>query len=165
MVGSAAFEPVLRGGPALRAALSGAGVTFGFEGSERGTARLEEEAGGPRGLLAVGDAPKGADYPALVQRPPAVSLLSVVVHPSAGVRESDGRADPRFSRGGCEPAGGGRCRPTGTRGQPLCRPGLALDLRIPGKKARRPAGCLGGRFVARPVGGAMLGVVTPRTPA
>jgi phosphate transport system substrate-binding protein len=88
VVGSTAFEPVIREAARLYEQMCpGARFAFGFEGSERGMARLEDEAGGHGGLLAIGDAPKGADYPALVQRPLAVSLFSVVVHPSAGVRD------------------------------------------------------------------------------
>ncbi|MGW5384647.1 substrate-binding domain-containing protein [Nocardia sp. NPDC003963] len=88
VVGSTAFEPVIREAARLyEQTCPGADFAFGFEGSERGTARLEEAGGGHSGLLAIGDAPKGADYPALVQRPLAVSLFSVVVHPSTGVRD------------------------------------------------------------------------------
>ncbi|MEV3962397.1 substrate-binding domain-containing protein [Nocardia sp. NPDC050193] len=88
VIGSTAFEPVIREAARLyEQTCPGSAFAFGFEGSERGMARLEERAGGDGGLLAIGDAPKGADYAALVQRPLAVSLFSVVVHPSAGVRD------------------------------------------------------------------------------
>lgn len=63
VVGSTAFEPVIREAARLYGQLCpGSALAFGFEGSERGMARLEEEAGGHGGLLAIGDAPKGADY-------------------------------------------------------------------------------------------------------
>ncbi|MGW1740854.1 substrate-binding domain-containing protein [Nocardia sp. NPDC001965] len=88
VVGSTAFEPVIREAARLyEQTCPGARFDFGFEGSERGMARLEDEAGGAGRLLAIGDAPKGADYPALVQRPLAVSVFSVVVHPGTGVRD------------------------------------------------------------------------------
>lgn len=88
VVGSTAFEPVIREAARLyEQTCPGSGFDFGFEGSERGTARVDAEGGAHGTLLAIGDAPKGPHYPALVQRPLALSLFTMVVHPSTGVRD------------------------------------------------------------------------------
>ncbi|WP_328397646.1 PstS family phosphate ABC transporter substrate-binding protein [Nocardia sp. NBC_00416] len=88
VVGSTAFEPVIREAARIyEQTCPGSGFAFGFEGSERGMDRVEDAAAGDGALLAIGDAPKGDDYPALVQRPVALSLFTIVAHPSAGVRD------------------------------------------------------------------------------
>ncbi|WP_040836897.1 substrate-binding domain-containing protein [Nocardia brevicatena] len=88
VIGSTAFAPVIRDAADRYATTCpGARFEFDFEGSELGMNRLEDEGAEHPGLLVIGDAPKGGDYPTLVQRPLALSLFAMVVHPSTGVRD------------------------------------------------------------------------------
>lgn len=88
VVGSTAFERVIRDAGALyERTCPGSSFAYRFEGSERGMAAVAGDEGRDGTLLAIGDAPKGAGYPSLEQRPLALSLFSVVVHPDTGVRD------------------------------------------------------------------------------
>ncbi|MGW4844595.1 PstS family phosphate ABC transporter substrate-binding protein [Nocardia brasiliensis] len=87
VVGSSAFDPVLRkAADQYGKRCTGAQFAFGFEGTERGLDRLVEEGKDHPGLLAISDGPKGSGYPALVARPLALSLFSVIVNEAFGVR-------------------------------------------------------------------------------
>lgn len=88
IIGSTAFAPVLRdAATAYQEACTGAEFEFGFEGSERGLDRLDTEGPDNRALLAISDGPKGVGYPALVQRPLAMSLFTMIVNPDTGIRD------------------------------------------------------------------------------
>ncbi|WP_040868377.1 PstS family phosphate ABC transporter substrate-binding protein [Nocardia exalbida] len=88
VTGSSAFGPVVReAAEQYRKRCTGAEFAFGFEGTERGLDRLAEEGAGNSGLLAFTDGAKGSGYPALVHRPLALSLFTMVVHPGVGVRD------------------------------------------------------------------------------
>lgn len=87
VIGSSAFGPVLReAAEQYRKRCTRADFAFEFEGTERGLDRLAEQGTGNSGLLAISDGPKGAGYPALVYRPLALSLFTMIVHPDVGVR-------------------------------------------------------------------------------
>lgn len=87
LVGSSAFAPVVReAAEQYEKRCTGAKFVFGFEGTERGLDRLAEEGKDNSGLLAISDGPKGSGYPALVHRPLALSLFTMIVHKDVGVR-------------------------------------------------------------------------------
>ncbi|WP_040708875.1 PstS family phosphate ABC transporter substrate-binding protein [Nocardia takedensis] len=87
VVGSSAFEPVLRdAAEQYGKRCGGAEFAFDFEGTERGLDRVTE-AGPDAGLLTISDGPKGAGYPTLLPRPLAVSLFTVIVHPDLGLTD------------------------------------------------------------------------------
>lgn len=87
VVGSTAFEEVIReAADVYKHSCRGARFEFAFEGSEPGMNRLESEGNDNPALLAVADGPMGVDYPALVERPLALSLFSVIVHPGTKIR-------------------------------------------------------------------------------
>ncbi|CAM4023111.1 substrate-binding domain-containing protein [Nocardia ninae] len=86
VVGSSAFAPVVRAAAEQYGKrCTGAQFAFAFEGTERGLDRLAEEGKGNAGLLAISDGPKGSGYPALVHRPLALSLFSMIVNKGVGV--------------------------------------------------------------------------------
>ncbi|MGI5217203.1 PstS family phosphate ABC transporter substrate-binding protein [Nocardia sp. CA-290969] len=86
VVGSTAFESVIReAGDLYEKTCPGADLDYEFEGTDRGMTRVSDERGRDGTLLAIGDAPNGADYPGLVQRPLALSRFTVVVDPDARV--------------------------------------------------------------------------------
>ncbi|WP_280245621.1 PstS family phosphate ABC transporter substrate-binding protein [Nocardia abscessus] len=86
VVGSSAFGPVVREtAEQYRKRCTGANFAFAFEGTERGLDRLAEEGAGNSGLLAITDGTKGNGYPALVHRPLALSLFTMMVHPGVGI--------------------------------------------------------------------------------
>ncbi|GAB2687560.1 substrate-binding domain-containing protein [Nocardia thraciensis] len=88
LVGSSAFEPVVRdAAAAYRKGCAGADFAFAFDGSERGLSRVDEEGGGNAGLLAITDGPKGVGYPDLLPRPLAMAVFAVVVHRDLGIRD------------------------------------------------------------------------------
>ncbi|WP_280367564.1 substrate-binding domain-containing protein [Nocardia wallacei] len=86
LVGSSAFEPVVRdAAAAYHKGCPAARFTFAFDGSERGLARVDEEGRRNSGLLAVTDGPKGVGYPDLVPRPLAMAVFAVIVHAGLGM--------------------------------------------------------------------------------
>lgn len=86
VVGSTAFENVIReAGDLYEQTCPGSDLGYEFEGTDRGMTRVSDERGRAGTLLAIGDAPHGADYPGLVQRPLALSRFTVLVHPDARV--------------------------------------------------------------------------------
>ncbi|MBF6348925.1 substrate-binding domain-containing protein [Nocardia flavorosea] len=88
VVGSTAFARVVEeAGDLYERTCPGSDIDYEFEGSERGMARVDDARGADGTLLAIGDAPKGADFPGLVQRPLALSLFTVTVHPGTGVTD------------------------------------------------------------------------------
>ncbi|WP_435593716.1 PstS family phosphate ABC transporter substrate-binding protein [Nocardia sp. bgisy118] len=87
LVGSSAFEPVVRDAAAqYEKRCTGAEFAFDFQGTERGLDRLAE-AGPDAELLTISDGAKGPGYPALRPRPLAVSLFAVFVHKNLGVSD------------------------------------------------------------------------------
>ncbi|WP_054814328.1 PstS family phosphate ABC transporter substrate-binding protein [Nocardia arizonensis] len=87
VVGSSAFEPVITEAAAQYGKrCRGAEFAFDFQGTERGLDRVAE-AGPDPGLLTISDGAKGAGYPALVPRPLALSLFTVIVHKDLGVTD------------------------------------------------------------------------------
>ncbi|WP_405165993.1 substrate-binding domain-containing protein [Nocardia sp. NBC_01499] len=87
VIGSSAFAPVIQEAAGqYEKRCTGAEFVFGFESTERGLDRLAEEGKDNPGLLAISDGPKGSGYPALVQRPLALSLFSMIVNKDVGVR-------------------------------------------------------------------------------
>ncbi|WP_433657038.1 PstS family phosphate ABC transporter substrate-binding protein [Nocardia sp. CA-128927] len=87
VVGSSAFAPVVReAAEQYGKRCTGAEFAFGFEGTERGLDRLAEEGKDHSGLLAISDGPKGNGYPALVYRPLALSLFSMIVNKDVGMQ-------------------------------------------------------------------------------
>ncbi|MEU8900855.1 substrate-binding domain-containing protein [Nocardia sp. NPDC048505] len=88
LVGSSAFEPVIRQAAAQYASrCPRAEFDFGFEGTERGLDRVTVQGRDNRELLTISDGSKGAAYPALRHRALALSLFSVIVHRDVGVRD------------------------------------------------------------------------------
>ncbi|MFI5718279.1 PstS family phosphate ABC transporter substrate-binding protein [Nocardia sp. NPDC051750] len=88
VVGSTAWKHVIEdAGSLYEQTCPGSDLDYAFGGSELGMTRVTDERGGDGTLLAIGDAPKGSDFPELEQRPLALSLFSVVVHPSAEVTD------------------------------------------------------------------------------
>ncbi|MEV6275788.1 substrate-binding domain-containing protein [Nocardia sp. NPDC051832] len=88
LVGSSAFEPVIRAAAAQYAQrCTGAEFAFGFEGTERGLDRVTLQGKDNRELLAISDGSKGVGYPALRHRALAVALFAVIVHKDVGVRD------------------------------------------------------------------------------
>ncbi|WP_245721002.1 PstS family phosphate ABC transporter substrate-binding protein [Nocardia pseudovaccinii] len=86
VVGSSAFEPVIRDAAAQYGKrCTGAEFTFGFEGTERGLDRLAEEGKDHPDLLTISDGPKGDGYQPLLDRPLALSLFTMIVHKDVGV--------------------------------------------------------------------------------
>ncbi|WP_431956590.1 PstS family phosphate ABC transporter substrate-binding protein [Nocardia lijiangensis] len=87
LVGSSAFEPVVRDAAAqYEKRCTGAEFAFDFQGTERGLDRLAE-AGPDAELLAISDGAKGPGYPALQPRPLALSLFAVFVHKDLGITD------------------------------------------------------------------------------
>ncbi|MEU1982400.1 substrate-binding domain-containing protein [Nocardia sp. NPDC019395] len=88
VVGSTAWKRVVEdAGDLYERTCPGSDLDYAFGGSEPGMSRVTDERGRDGTLLAIGDAPNGPDFPGLVQRPLALSLFSVVVHPSARVTD------------------------------------------------------------------------------
>ncbi|WP_245678171.1 substrate-binding domain-containing protein [Nocardia acidivorans] len=88
LVGSTAFEPVLRdAAAAYRKLCDGADFTFGFDGSDRGLSRVDDEGRDNPALLAISDGPAGPGYPNLRPRTLAMSVFTMVVNPTAGVAD------------------------------------------------------------------------------
>ncbi|MGQ4597470.1 substrate-binding domain-containing protein [Nocardia sp. R6R-6] len=88
VTGSSAFGPVLQEAAGqYRKRCTGAEFGFDFEGTEAGLDRLAEQGAGNPGLLAISDGPKGSGYQALVHRPLALSLFTMIAHPDIGVRD------------------------------------------------------------------------------
>ncbi|WP_454196062.1 PstS family phosphate ABC transporter substrate-binding protein [Nocardia sp. Marseille-Q1738] len=88
VIGSSAFGPVIQdAAEQYRKRCTGAEFAFRFEGTERGLDQLAEEGAGNPGLLAISDGAKGGGYPALVHRPLALSLFTLIVHPGVGIRD------------------------------------------------------------------------------
>ncbi|MGD9484128.1 substrate-binding domain-containing protein [Streptomyces sp. TRM70308] len=92
LVGSTAFSPVLEEASAAYAGTCpGAAFTLRTRGSTEGLRALEsagrEAEGKPPAMLAFSDGAKGEGYPALLPRPIAFSLFTLVVNEDAGVRD------------------------------------------------------------------------------
>ncbi|MBF6191090.1 substrate-binding domain-containing protein [Nocardia implantans] len=88
VLGSTAFAQVIKdAAEQYRKSCAGASFAYGFEGSERGLDRLAEQGTGDSGLIAITDGAKGGGYPALVHRPLALSLFTMIAHPGVGVRD------------------------------------------------------------------------------
>ena len=87
VVGSSAFEPVIRDAAAQYGKrCTGAEFVFDFAGTERGLDRVTE-AGPDPSLITVSDGAKGPGYPALLARPLALSMFTVIVHEDLGVTD------------------------------------------------------------------------------
>ncbi|MET8873928.1 substrate-binding domain-containing protein, partial [Nocardia sp. NPDC004604] len=88
LVGSSAFEPVIRDAAAQYGKrCTGAEFAFGFEGTERGLDRLAEAGKDDPDLLTISDGPKGDGYQPLLDRPLALSLFTVIVHKDVGITD------------------------------------------------------------------------------
>ncbi|MEV0293004.1 substrate-binding domain-containing protein [Nocardia sp. NPDC050710] len=87
VVGSSAFEPVIRDAASrYEKRCAGAEFAFDFAGTERGLDRVAEAGADPE-LLTISDGAKGRGYPALLPRPLALSLFTVIVHPDLGITD------------------------------------------------------------------------------
>lgn len=88
LVGSTAFEPAIRDAAAAYAAhCSTAQFTFEFDGTDRGSSRVDEDGKNNPGLLTISDGPKNVGYPSLVPRTLALSLFTLVVNPGVGLHD------------------------------------------------------------------------------
>ncbi|MFC7343094.1 substrate-binding domain-containing protein [Saccharopolyspora griseoalba] len=86
VVGSTAFRSVLReAGESYRDSCPEAEIELRLDNSHQGLRALDES--GERGVLAFSDGPKGDRMPALVPRPVALLLFTVVIHPDTGVHD------------------------------------------------------------------------------
>ncbi|MDT0445582.1 substrate-binding domain-containing protein [Streptomyces johnsoniae] len=92
VTGSTAFAPVLREAAASYGdTCPGARVTIATEGSAAGLDELDEAGrehpDGRPAMVAFSDGPKGGDHPALLPRPIAFSLFTLVINEEAGVQD------------------------------------------------------------------------------
>ncbi|MFI9509982.1 PstS family phosphate ABC transporter substrate-binding protein [Nocardia sp. NPDC052566] len=128
VVGSSAFSSVVtEAAEQYRKRCTGAEFAFGFEGTERGLDRLAEEGKDNPGLLTISDGSKGTGYPALVYRPLALSLFTMIVNKSVGVRSLTVRQIQDLYQGRVT-----NWREVGGPDQPV-----VLVNRIPGSGTRR----------------------------
>ncbi|WP_405177482.1 substrate-binding domain-containing protein [Nocardia sp. NBC_01377] len=87
VVGSTAFEPVIRdAADQYGKRCTGAEFAFEFAGSERGLDHVTEVGADPS-LITISDGSKGPRYPALLARPLALSIFTVIVHKDLGITD------------------------------------------------------------------------------
>ncbi|RJQ74665.1 phosphate ABC transporter substrate-binding protein [Pseudonocardiaceae bacterium YIM PH 21723] len=89
LVGSTAFEPVMRDAAAHYAkTCTAASFDFDFQGSSSGLERLNAN-GTKAPMISFSDGTKGQNQPMLIQRPISFLVFALVAHKDAGVRDLD----------------------------------------------------------------------------